>query len=136
LKSPISFSLDGSVLGFYVRADGNNITAPQMGQLQIQLESSSPSRYVVTRSIMLTDILQAAEGDGAAEQLAAVASGSWAPIKVDLSSFLQDAAANVPGSFKADRLTMGLCLQQADGCLPDGPALSFCLDKIVIVTAA
>jgi hypothetical protein len=121
LKSSMAFNLDGSVLGMYIRGSGYT-TAAALGTLEFQLESSSPSRYAITASLTLAQILEvqaAAEGSNAAQLLAGIAAGNWVPVKVNLSSFTQlapngspDNAPGIGGApFKADRLTIGSCLQ-------------------------
>jgi hypothetical protein len=154
LKSAMPFEMQDGVLGFYIRGNGGNggssnasasasaAAAPGLGRLELQLESSSPSRYSITRSLSLAEVLEAQAAAGgstsAADLLAAIQGGSWTPVKVQMSAFA------VPGStagggqesaaFRADRLTMGSCLQRLEGCSPAAtPNLDFCLDKLVIV---
>ena len=67
-------------------------------------------------------------------------------MKVAMGSFSQDfstegsstSGGSGSGStpFRADRLTMGLCLQRLDGCSAATPNLDLCLDKLVIVNTA
>lgn len=115
----------------------------------LQFESSSPSRYAITRSVTLAEALaaQAAAGGPAADEaLAGIAAGTWTAVKLPLADFARPdgalaggsggSGAVAAGSFRADRLTIGLCLQRLDGCGQDTPSLSFCLDKLVIVNAA
>jgi hypothetical protein len=152
LKSSMPFEMENGVLGFYIRGNGGNggnsnasasaAAAAGLGRLELQLESSSPSRYSITRSLTLAEVLEAQAAAGgstsAADLLAAIQAGSWTPVKVQMSAFA------VPGSaagssqegaaFRADRLTMGSCLQRLEGCSPTAtPNLDFCLDKLVIV---
>lgn len=99
-----------------------------------QFESSSPSRYAITRSITLADALAAqavAEGAPASTAdalLAGIAAGQWTPVKVPLAAFEAQAG------FKADRWTLGSCLQRVDGCSSAAPAIDVCLDQIVTVS--
>lgn len=133
LRSPMPFSLEGGVLGFYLRGDSNSsaaavAAAASLGALELQFESSQPSRYSITRSVALGDLMSA-------EDLAAAAAGGWTPVKAPLSAFAQPQPEG-EAPFKADRLTLGLCLQRMDGCSASTPALGLCLDKLVIVSAA
>lgn len=95
----------------------------------LQFESSSPSRYAITRSITLAEALAAqavAEGRPATDanaQLAGIAAGQWTAVKVPLAAF-----EGQPG-FKADRWTLGSCLQRLEGCSSAAPALELCLDQ-------
>ncbi|KAI7846475.1 hypothetical protein COHA_000010 [Chlorella ohadii] len=133
LRSSVPFSLDGA-LGFYIRGNGNS-SAAQLGSLEIQFESSSPRRYSITRSITLAEALAAqavAEGAPASTGdalLAGIAAGQWTPVKVPLAAF----GEGQPG-FKADRWTLGSCLQRLEGCSSAAPAIDVCLDQIVTVS--
>ena len=68
----------------------------------------------------------------------------WQVVKVAMGSFSLDFSTEGSGSgsgsgstpFRADRLTMGLCLQRLDGCSAATPNLDLCLDKLVIVNTA
>ncbi|PRW55888.1 hypothetical protein C2E21_5030 [Chlorella sorokiniana] len=132
LRSSVPFSLEGA-LGFYIRGNGNS-SAAQLGSLEMQFESSSPSRYAITRSSTLAEALAAqavAEGAPASTAdalLAGIAAGQWTPVKVPLAAFEAQAG------FKADRWTLGSCLQRLDGCSSAAPAAEVCLDQIVTVS--
>lgn len=135
LRSPMPFALEGGVMGFYLRGDSNATdpasaaaAAASLGALELQFESSQPSRYSITRSVVLEDLLGPAD-------LAAAAAGGWVPVKAPLSAFAQQ-QADGEAPFKADRLTVGLCLQRVEGCSAGAPPLGVCLDKLVIVSAA
>ncbi|KAL4457715.1 hypothetical protein ABPG75_012580 [Micractinium tetrahymenae] len=136
LRSPMPFALEGGVLGFYLRANSNSTAtadaaagaAASLGALELQFESSQPSRYSITHSVSLGDLLSPAD-------LVAAAAGEWVAVKAPLSAFAQQQAEG-DAPFKADRLTVGLCLQRMDGCSAGMPALDVCLDKLVIVSAA
>lgn len=107
----------------------NPLSASPCTHTSPQFESSSPSRYAITRSITLAEALAAqavAEGRPAAAaeaQLAGIAAGEWVPVKVPLAAF-----EGQPG-FKADRWTLGSCLQRLEGCSSAAPALELCLDQ-------
>lgn len=58
-----------------------------------------------------------------------MAAGRWVPVKVPLSAFRLEKQPD----FKANRLTIGQCLQRLDGCSAGQPALDLCLDKVVLV---
>lgn len=95
-----------------------------------QFESSSPSRYSITRSITLGEALAAqAVAEGALAStgealLAGIAAGQWTPVKVPLAAFEAQAG------FKADRWTLGSCLQRLEGCSSAAPAIDVCLDQV------
>lgn len=139
LKSPVPFSVDGSALGFYIRGSADT-SAAALGSLEmqvggwrrteggtgpsnvghqvcfiaVQLESATPSRYAVTPALSLSLLLQAqaaADGGSGEQLLADVAGGAWVPVKIPLSQFLPTSAQQRGGSFKADRITLGSCLQ-------------------------
>ncbi len=135
LRSSMPFALEGGVLGFYLRGNTNGSdpaalasAASSLGALELQFESSQPSKYSITRSVTLGDLLGPAD-------LAAAAAGGWVAVKAPLSAFAQQQAEG-DAPFKADRLTVGLCLQRVEGCTAGGPSLGVCLDKLVIVSAA
>jgi hypothetical protein len=125
----------------YIRGGGAS-TGAALGKLELQFELSSPSRYAITRSLTLEQLVQAqaaADGGGAAQLLNNIAAGVWVALKMDLGAFAADPAggqdAGAAPGFKADRLTIGSCLQRLDGCGADQPPLDFCLDKMVLVSA-
>lgn len=138
------FPLTG-MLGFYVRGAAN-ASAAQLGELEIQMEGSSPGRYTYTRSLSLADILSAQAGGSAAaaaQVLDGMASGRWTAVKTPLAAFAPPAAAADAGAadgaaagaspFRADRLTIGVCLQRLDRCSAASGVLELCLDKLVLV---
>jgi len=57
--------------------------------------------------------------------LAGIAAGQWTPVKVPLAAF----GEGQPG-FKADRWTLGSCLQRLEGCSSAAPAIDVCLDQV------
>lgn len=138
LKSNIPFALDAT-LGFFMRGSGNT-SAAALSSLELQFENSSPTRgYTITRTLSLGQVLEGQAGEGKSKDglLAAIAAGSWTPVKVSMRDFLPDASAqDAGGAHKADRLTIGSCLQNMAGCSSDTPNLDFCADRIVMVSAA
>ena len=105
----------------------------------MQWESSSPGgEYSITPRVTLAEILdqqQAGGGSDANATLAAIENGQWTAVKIPLTSFAGSQGS--AGTFRADRLTIGFCLQRLDGCSggtsSSMPSLHFCLDKILIV---
>ncbi|PSC71533.1 E3 ubiquitin-ligase HECW2 [Micractinium conductrix] len=147
LRSPMPFGLDaGALLGFYIRASNSSAAASsaaapaaQLGALELQFESSQPARYTITPSLTLKEIFEAqAAADPssppAADLLAGAAAGRWTAVKVPLAAFAPT-GADGGAAFRADRLTLGLCLQRLDGCSAAAtPNLEACLDKMVVVS--
>lgn len=140
------FSLTG-MLGFYVRG-GANASAAELGELEIQFEGSSPGRHAITCSLSLAEILASQEGGNAAAAAAlldGMAAGRWAAVKSPLAAFAPPAAAAAPDAgaadaaaagaspFRADRLTIGVCLQRLERCSDASGVLELCVDKMVIV---
>ena len=156
LRSTVPFTLGGSVLGMYMRGTANaNATDPAslasaeaaLGALELQLESSSPGRYAITRSRTVAEMLRSqAASEGAmdpaaiaAELLAAMAAGRWTPVKAPLSDFVPEAAptdgaAAGAAPFRADRLSIGRCLQRLDACSSQDRPLDVCIDRLVLVS--
>lgn len=132
------FDLAGSALGLYIRGGGSS-SAAELGKLELQFELSSPSRYAITQSLTLEQLLQAqaaAGGGSAAQLLNNIAAGGWVALKADLAAFAANPAGGTDaGGFKADRLTIGSCVQRLDGCGADQPPINFCLDRMVLVSA-
>lgn len=110
----------------------------------MQFEGSALGGHSITPSITLRELLaaQAAADRNAAPAdaaLAAIASGKWTPVKAPLATFAPlphpsaEAAGVAGASFKADRLTIGACIQRLDGCSATMPPMDLCLDKLLLV---
>ena len=138
LRSTVPITLGSGTLGFYVRGDaGNGSSSPgRLGDLEIQWESSSPGgEYAITPSVTLAELLEQQAGGSSSDAnatLAAIEGGQWTAVKAPLASFA-GSQGSAAGTFRADRLTMGYCLQRLEGCSSTMPSLQFCLDKILIV---
>lgn len=141
LKSSVPFSLNG-ILGFYIKggagadsaADNSSSAALgfDVGDLELQFESSSPSAYTISKSITLREVLEgraAVDGTDAEAELRSIERGEWNAIKVDMKKF----TLGNPGA-RYDRLTLGSCIQNLDSCTGEAPPeLQICLDKMVMV---
>jgi hypothetical protein len=138
LRTTQPFSVDGAMLGMHVRG---NMSTPgsaaarqeQLAGLEVQLEAGQGGEYRVSRSATLRELLaqQAAEdGSGAATQLQVIAAGQWVPLRMRLADVAGDG-----GGQRYNRITMGKCLQNMDGCEGDDH-VGICLDHLVIVSSA
>lgn len=126
----------------HLRAPWPPLTPPAcpLRPASLQFESSAPSRYSITRSLPLAELLaaQAAEGGSASadQLLVAMAAGQWTGVKVPLASFAPPHQGTDAAVFRADRLTVGLCLQRLDGCSAATPAVEFCLQQVQLTGPA
>ena len=99
-----------------------------------QFEGSAPGAHSITASLTLRELLAGPQGvDAAAADaaLAAAARGEWVPVKASLLQFAQGGPQG--SGFKADRLTIGWCVQRLEGCAAGAPPVELCLDKIALV---
>ena len=102
-------------------------------RLPSQFESSAPSSYTITGSKTLRQLLEA-QAASAKAPLAQIEGGNWTRLAVDMSTFGQPGSAG--SFFKADRITLGFCLQNLADCGQGGaPPLLFCIDRVVLVSS-
>jgi hypothetical protein len=136
LRTSRPFAVGQTVMGMHVRGNATSGGSAQerqalLGGLEIQLEGGSGGQYAVSRSATIQELLveQAAEdGSDAQAQLAAMADGQWLPLRVRLADLSGD------GGAVFDRVTLGKCVQQVEACAGEAPAVSLCLDHVVLVS--
>lgn len=137
------FALQGAVLALELAGNGSASTG--LGALQLQFESSAPASYSLSRPFSLRQLLAAAAGGssgngstGPDAALAAIQGGQWWKLTAALDGFVPGGDGGSGGAWRADRITLGSCLQPGEeGCDPGSapPAVGLCLDRMVIVSA-
>ena len=139
---------EASMLGFLIRGGGNKMHTTDsalinkqnaLGNLEIQLEASSPSgpsgEYSISQSSTLKELFDAqtlaetGSNDGYVA-LRAAAAGNWVSLRTWLSSLKGPSG----GPRMYDRITIVSCLQRMDPCEQPREPVSVCLDQVVIIS--